>query len=208
MDELTQYYSPYTKAYTNLLEKRIVFLAGEINRELASNLVATFFSLEDKSPGEPIKFYINSEGGEVVGGLFPIYDAMQAITSPVHTICIGEASSSAAILLAAGSKGYRTATANSRLMIHQIQVGEGSSGGRSSDLEIEARETKSLNKQMIEILARHCGQTYRKVYRDCENDKWFSAQEAKDYGIIDIILEPKKPIPELRTRKRPTRKGD
>ncbi len=199
-----QTYSPYARVYDKLLKKRTIFLGDELDRTLSSNIVATLLSFEDEEPGEPIKFYINSCGGDLVDGLFSIYDTIQMISSPVHTICIGEASSSAAVLLAAGTKGHRAATANSRIMIHQVQTG--ASEGRGTDIEIEAKETKAVKRQMTEMLARHCGQTYRKVYRDCENDKYLSATEAKAYGIMDIILEPKKMIPDLKTRKRSRKK--
>ena len=198
-------FSPYAKAYDKLLKKRIIFLGDEIDRTISSNIVATLLYLDAEAPDEPIKFYINSNGGDLVDGLFSMYDAIQMIKSPVHTICIGEASSSAAVLLAAGTKGHRAATANSRIMIHQVQVQVGSEG-RGTDVEIEAKEVKTVKRQMTEMLARHCGQTYRKVYRDCENDKYLSAQEAKAYGLIDIILEPQKTVPDLRTRKRARKK--
>jgi ATP-dependent Clp protease protease subunit len=127
------------------------------------------------------------------------------VRCPVHTICIGEASSSAAILLAAGTKGERKATWNSRIMIHQIQV-EGVDG-RGTDIDVLSKEIKIMKRRLTETLARHTGQTYRKVYRDCENDKYLSAKEALDYGIIDAVVEPNKVIPELKTRKRSRKKN-
>lgn len=194
----------YSKIYNELLKHRTLILSGDIEREAASDIIAMLLFLEGKSPGENIKLYINSPGGNLVDGLFCIYDAIQMISSPVQTICIGEACSSAAVLLSAGTKGLRAATINSRIMIHQVRA-EGS-GGRGTDIEIDAKETKAIKRQMTEMLAKHTGQPYRKVYRDCENDKWFSAEDAKKYGIIDLIIQPGKPVPELKTRKRSKKK--
>ncbi len=192
--------------HARLIKDRIIFLHEEVDSEVASNIVALLLLL-DKEDDSPISLYINSPGG-AVEGLFAIYDMMQLVKCPVYTFCVGEASSAAAILLAAGDAGHRYATRNSRVMIHQIQI-DGVEGS-GTDVETTAKEIKSLKKRLTEILARHTNQGYRKVLRDCEVDKYLSADEAKQYGIVDHILEPTKPIPELKTKKttkKPTQDG-
>jgi len=190
----------YNDVFVKLIKERKIFLSEEIDCEVASTIVALLDILNAKDPKAPISLYINSPGGDTEQ-CFAIYDAMQMIEAPVKTICIGHACSSAAVLLAAGNKGMRYTTPNARIMIHQVYI-DGEVDGRATDFEVEVKEIKVTKKQMTEILARHTGQTYRKVYRDCETDKWLSAEEAKEYGIVDKILKPVKEIPELKTRKR------
>ena len=181
----------FESVYSQLIKDRIIFLNNELDRKLATGIVASLLLFEHENNQATISLYINSPGGDV-SSLFAVYDIMQIISAPIRTICVGEACSSAAILLAAGTKGMRSATSNSRVMIHQIQI-EGVAG-RGTDIEVEAKEIKIIKRSMTGILARHTGQTYRKVYRDCETDTYLSAAEAKDYGIIDEILQPSKTI--------------
>ena len=196
----------YINIYDKLIKNRIVFLSEEIDSNIASTIVGVLLMLNEENKKDPITFYINCPGGSVEAS-FAIYDIMQLIEAPVKTICCGEASSFGALLLAAGSKGMRYATPNSRVMIHQIQI-EGGVEGRGTDIEVEAKEIKAIKKRMTEVLARHTGQTYRKVYRDCEVDKYMTAQEAHAYGIVDDVLPPSKQLPELKTRKRPKKKAN
>ena len=181
--------------YSRLIKDRIIFLNEEINADVASIIVATLLYLNLKNSDESISIYINSPGGTVTNGLFTIYDTIQRIEAPVETVCVGEAYSAAAVILAAGEKGKRKAYPNSKIMIHNIQV----SGiwGDSKDIEREARLITNENKKLLEVLARHSGNTLKKITKDCTNDFYMSAEEAKKYGIIDEILLPKKEIPDL-----------
>jgi len=187
----------FEPVYSQLIKDRVVLLNDELDRKLASGIVASLLLFEHENNQAIISFYINSPGGDV-SSLFAVYDMMQIISAPIRTICVGEACSSAAILLAAGSKGMRFATQNSRVMIHQIQID--GVAGRGTDIEVEAKEIKIIKRSMTEVLARHTGQTYRKVYRDCENDTYLSADEAQKYGIIDEILKPSKVVEALKNR--------
>jgi len=193
----------YEHIFYSLQKTRKIFLTESIDSEMASAIVGNLILFDAEGSDKPIFLYINSIGG-LVNGLYAIHDAIQMITAPVHTICIGEACSCAAIILASGSKGCRFATENSRILIHQLSV-EGIEG-KGSDIELEAEEIKKVNKLMFELLARHTGQFYNKILEDCENDKWFSAEEARSYGIIDKIIKPVKQLPRLR-RKRSGNKG-
>jgi len=181
--------------YSRLIKDRIIFLHEEINAEVASTIVATLLYLNLKDNDEAISIYINSPGGTVTNGLFTIYDTIQRIEAPVETVCVGEAYSAAAVILAAGEKGRRKAYPNSKIMIHNIQV----SGmwGDTKDIMREAKLVSDENKNLLEVLARHSGNTLNKVTRDCNKDFYMTAQEAKEYGIIDEILVPKKKIPKL-----------
>ena len=196
MDELTQNKLNFD-IYVTLAKERSLFLIGELEAEIANELVALLFWL-DKQSSEEITVYINSGGGTIPDGLHALYDTFQFIKSPVRTICIGEAHSSAAILLASGSKGRRFAYPNSEIMIHTVQVSDVS--GSQSELEEESKRTKKLNAHLMEMIARHTGQSLRKVKRDCQEDKYMTAQEALEYGIIDEILKPTKEIPELKKK--------
>ncbi len=185
--------------HARLVKERVIFLSEEIDSETSSIVAALLFLLDQENDVEPISLWINSPGGDVQA-FFAIYDMMQLVRSPVKTICIGEANSAAAILLAAGSKGMRYATANAHVMVHQVQVD--GVGGTGTEVEIEAREVKKLKNRLTELLARHTGHSVGKIRRDCEHDKYLDAETAKEYGIIDHILGPNKQIPELKTRQR------
>lgn len=184
--------------YARLVRERVIFLNEEINDESAGLIVAKLFLLDRENSSEPIELWINSPGGET-DGFFAIYDMIQMIQAPVKTVCIGSASSAAAIVLAAGTPGYRYATKNSHIMIHQVL---GAISGKASDVENEAKEMKKLKNTLTEILARHTGNTMAKIKRDTESDRYMDAQTAKDYGIIDEILPQTKKIPELKVRQR------
>jgi ATP-dependent Clp protease protease subunit len=181
--------------YSRLVKERILFLAEEIEAELATTLTATLFWLDSQSSTQEITLYINSPGGTVSDGLLTIYDTLQVIKAPVRTICIGEAYSGAAVILAAGTKGRRLAYPNAKIMIHPIQVGELS--GSQPEIEKEAKRIKKLNSSLIELIARHSGQSLKKVRKDCQTDKFMSADEALEYGLIDEIVKPSKKVPEL-----------
>jgi ATP-dependent Clp protease protease subunit len=174
--------------YSRLLRDRIIFLGTPIDDQVANAIVAQLLFLAHENPEQDIKLYINSPGGLVYAGL-AIYDTMQMIEPDVATYCVGLAASMAAVLLAAGAKGKRFALPHSRVLIHQ-----GTSGFRGSvpDIEIQARETITLTTKLTELLAIHTGQSFERVKRDTERDYFMSAQEARDYGIVDHVLEPAK----------------
>lgn len=182
--------------YSKLAEERIFFIGDMITQEVANRLVAHLIFLDKKSPTEEITVVINSCGSDVQEGLLPIYDAFQVVRAPIKTICIGQAYSGAAILLAAGTKGRRFAYADADVMIHTVQVAEIS--GTQSQLEDESRRTKRLNGSLMELIARHTGQSLRKVKRDCSEDKYMTAKEALEYGIIDEIIKSEKELPPLK----------
>ncbi len=171
--------------YSRLLRDRIVFLGTPIDDQVANAIIAQLLFLAHENPEQDIKLYINSPGGLVYAGL-AIYDTMQMIEPDVATYCIGIAASMAAVLLAAGARGKRFALPHSRVLIHQ-----GTSGFRGSvpDIEIQARETITLTTKLTELLAYHTGQSFERVKRDTERDYFMSAQEAREYGIVDHVLE-------------------
>ncbi|KKN67657.1 hypothetical protein LCGC14_0459160 [marine sediment metagenome] len=175
--------------YSKLLKDRILFLYEEIDSEVASKIVALLLYLNSESKTKEIKLYINSPGG-TAEGFFAIYDAINHIQAPIRTICIGEACSAAADLLAAGTPGKREATPNAQIMIHSIQI-EDLSGSMTTVVKDMAR-TRLIHKKTIEILAGNTGQSFAKVLKDCKTDKYMSARDALEYGIIDRILQPKK----------------
>ncbi|MDW8058539.1 MAG: ATP-dependent Clp protease proteolytic subunit [Thermomicrobium sp.] len=174
--------------YSRLLRDRIIFLGTPIDDQVANAVIAQMLFLAHENPEADIKLYINSPGGLVYAGL-AIYDTMQMIEPDVATYCIGLGASMAAVLLAAGAKGKRFALPHSRVLIHQ-----GTSGFRGSvpDIEIQARETLNLTTMLTELLAFHTGQPFERVKRDTERDYFMSAYEAKEYGIVDYVLEPVK----------------
>jgi len=171
--------------YSRLLKERIVFLGEPIEDHVANLIIAQLLFLESEDPDKDISLYVNSPGGVVTAGL-AIYDTMQYMKAPVSTICIGQAASMGAVLLAAGAKGKRYALPNSRIMVHQ---GSGGVRGNTPDVEIQVREMLNLTDRLMHILANHTGQEYEKIRRDSERDYFMSAQEAKDYGLIDDIFE-------------------
>ena len=174
--------------YSRLLKDRIVFVSGIIDDNLANSVVAQLLHLEGEDPERDIYMYINSPGGIISSGL-AIYDTMQYIKPKVSTICIGQAASMAAVLLAAGSPGKRTALPNSRIMIHQPL---GGFEGQASDIEIQAKEILYLRERMNEILHSHTGQDIKKIREDTERNYYMDAIEAMNYGIIDEVIDHRK----------------
>lgn len=171
--------------YSRLLEDRIIFITGEINDAVANSVVAQLIYLEGKNPDKDICIYINSPGGSVTSGM-AIYDTMQYIKCDVSTICLGMAASMAAFLLSAGTKGKRYCLKNSEVMIHQPM---GGAQGQASDILISARHIEKIKKNMIDILSANTGQSVEKVERDVDRDYFMSAFDAKEYGLIDDVIE-------------------
>jgi ATP-dependent Clp protease protease subunit len=170
--------------FSRLLMDRIIFLGTPINDDVANIVIAQLLFLEADNPGKDINLYINSPGGSVSAGL-AMYDTMQYISSPVNTICMGMAASMGCFLLAGGAKGKRSALPHSRIMMHQPS---GGSQGTASDIEIAAREILYLRTKMNELMSRHTGRAVEQIERDFDRDRYMSADEAKDYGIIDTIV--------------------
>lgn len=170
--------------YSRLLKDRIVFIGGPIDDTMANLVIAQLLFLEAEDPDKDINLYVNSPGGVISSGL-AIYDTMQHIKSSVSTICLGQAASMGALLLAAGAKGKRYALPYSRIMIHQPL---GGARGQATDIEIQAREILRLRELTNEILSRHTKQPLDKLQRDTERDYFMSSEEAKEYGLIDFIL--------------------
>jgi ATP-dependent Clp protease, protease subunit len=171
--------------YSRLLRERIVFLVGPVNDQTANIVVAQMLFLESENPDKEIFLYINSPGGSVSAGL-SIYDTMQFIKPDVSTLCMGMAASMGAFLMAAGTKGKRLALPNSRIMIHQPS---GGAQGQATDIEIQAREILRLRETLNQILSERTGQSLDKIKADSERDYFMSAQEAKEYGLIDQVIE-------------------
>lgn len=174
--------------FSRLMMDRIIFLGAGINDYVANIVQAQLLFLESVDAKKDIQIYMNSPGGSVYAGL-GIYDTMQIIAPDVATICTGMAASMGAVLLCAGEKGKRTALKHARVMIHQPM---GGAQGQASDIEITAREIQKLKKELYDIIADHSGQEYDKVQRDSDRDYWMTAEEAKEYGMIDEILTRKK----------------
>ena len=173
--------------YSRLLKERIVFLIGPVTDESANLVVAQLLFLESENPDKDIFFYINSPGGSVTAGM-SIYDTMNFIKPNVSTLCLGQAASMGAFLLSAGEKGKRFALPNSRIMIHQPLI-NGGLGGQASDSEIQARELLKLKEKLNRLMAKHCGRDLADLERDTDRDNFMSAEEAKEYGLIDQVLE-------------------
>ena len=170
--------------YSRLLLDRIVFISGEVTDEMANAVVAQLLFLQSQDATKRINVYVNSPGGSVTAGL-AIYDTMQFVTCPVATYCIGQAASMGAVLLAAGAKGMRHALPNARIMIHQPW---GGAEGKASDIEITAREILRLKERLNEILAFHSGKPVDEVVRDTDRDHFMSAEEAREWGIVDKVV--------------------
>jgi ATP-dependent Clp protease protease subunit len=170
--------------YSRLLKERIIFLGDPIEDHVANLIIAQLLFLESEDQEKDISLYINSPGGVVTSGL-AIYDTMQYLKAPVSTICIGQAASMGAVLLAAGAKGKRFGLPNSRIMIHQ---GSGGFRGNTPDVEIQMREMLHLTDRLMKILAEHTGQEFDRVKKDSERDYFMSAEEAKSYGLIDEVF--------------------
>ncbi|TVQ95749.1 MAG: ATP-dependent Clp endopeptidase proteolytic subunit ClpP [Deltaproteobacteria bacterium] len=178
--------------YSRLLKDRIVFLGTPVNDQVANVIIAQLLYLESEDPEREIQLYINSPGGSVTAGL-AIYDTMQYIRPKVSTICIGQAASMGAVLLAGGEAGQRYALPNSRVLIHQPLGGV---SGQASDIDIQAREILKMKELLTEILVRHTGQDYDRIRRDSDRDYFMGAWEARDYGLVDEVLTRNEPRPE------------
>ncbi|MBW4690721.1 MAG: ATP-dependent Clp protease proteolytic subunit [Lyngbya sp. HA4199-MV5] len=179
---------PYTQwidIYNRLYRERIIFLGKDVDDEIANQIVAVMLYLDSEDPGKDIVLYINSPGGSVTAGM-AIYDTMQHIKSDVVTICVGLAASMGSFLLAAGAKGKRLALPHSRIMIHQPS---GGTRGQATDIEIEAREIIRIRRQLNQIYADRTGQSLTKIEKDMDRDYFMSAEEAKEYGLIDRVIE-------------------
>ena len=177
--------------FSSLLKDRIIFFGdpeGAVSTASANTVIAQLLYLDAEDPDKDINLYINSPGGMVTAGL-AVYDTMQFIKAPISTICMGMAMSFGAVLLAAGSKGKRYALPNARVMIHQPLIWGGGISGQATDIEIESREMQESKTRLINIMAKHTGQTPEKVRADMERNFYLSSEQAKDYGIIDAVLE-------------------
>lgn len=174
--------------FTRLISDRIIFLGMGVDSQIANIITAQLLFLESSDPKKDIIMYVNSPGGSVYDGL-GIYDTMQYVNPEVATICTGMAASMAAVLMSAGTKGKRAALPHSRIMIHQPS---GGMQGQSRDMEITIRQMQELRKDLYEILSTHTGQKYEKIEKDSDRDYWMRASEAKEYGLIDEVLERKK----------------
>jgi ATP-dependent Clp protease, protease subunit len=182
--------------FSRLLMDRIIFLGTPVNDDVANIVIAQLLFLEADNPDRDIFLYINSPGGSVSSGL-AIYDTMQYLKSPVNTICMGLAASMGAFLLAAGRNGRRSALPHSRIMIHQPSQSGG--GGTASDIEIQAKEILYLRAKMNELLSKHTGQSIERIERDTDRDRYLSAEEAKEYGLVDNVITHRGEIVEAST---------
>jgi ATP-dependent Clp protease protease subunit len=189
--------------YSRLLKDRIIFLGTPVDDDVANVIIAQMLFLAHEDPDQDIKLYINSPGGVIYSGL-AVYDTMQMIKPDVATFTMGMSASMAAVLLAGGAKGKRFALPNARVMIHQ-----GSAGFRGAvpDIEVVARETLSLTTKLTEILSQHTGQPYEKVKHDTERDYYMTAEEAKEYGLVDEVLEPSKVLAGVANLVEPSENG-
>ncbi len=169
--------------YSRLLNERIIFLGTPIDDQIANLIIAQLIHLESEDPDKDISIYINSPGGSVYAGL-AVYDTMQYIKPQIQTVCVGMAMSMGAVLLAGGAQGKRMALPNSKILIHQVSSGF---QGQATDIEIQAREVINIKRRLEEILAEHTGQETEKVSKDMERDYFMTAEEAKEYGIIDTV---------------------
>ncbi len=171
--------------YSRLLKERIIFLTGAVFDQVSAVLCAQLLFLESENPNKDISFYINSPGGVVSAGL-AIYDTMQYIRSPVSTVCVGQAASMGSLLLCAGAAGKRYALPNARVMVHQPS---GGAQGQATDIEIQAREILALRKRLNELYVRHTHQPIEAIERKLERDSYLSAEEAKEFGLVDEVVE-------------------
>ena len=178
--------------YSRLLKERIIFLTGPVYYGVSSLICAQLLFLESENPNKEISFYINSPGGVVSAGL-AIYDTMQFIRSPVSTLCMGMAASMGSLLLTAGAKGKRFGLPNSRVMVHQPS---GGAQGQATDIEIQAREILELRKRLNQIYVHHTGQTFEAIEAKLERDSYMSAEEARDWGLIDEVVDKRPASPD------------
>jgi len=179
--------------YSRLLKERVVFIVGEVEDQMANLIVAQLLYLESENPDKDVHLYVNSPGGAVTAGL-AIYDTMQFIKPDISTICVGQAASMGAVLLAAGAKGKRYALPHSRIMVHQPL---GGFHGQATDVEIHAREILDAKSRLNNILSHHTGQPLEKISRDLDRDNFMSGEQARDYGIVDGVLEKRGQLPHL-----------
>ncbi|SNT07066.1 ATP-dependent Clp protease, protease subunit [Micrococcales bacterium KH10] len=191
-EERTAYGMKRLDPYTKLFEDRIIFLGVQVDDASADDVMAQMLVLESQDPDLDIKMYINSPGGSFTA-MTAIYDTMQFVKSRIQTVCLGQAASAAAVLLAAGHPGLRLALPNARVLIHQPAIYEGSYA-QATDIEIQANELDRMRTWLETTLAAHCEQDVEQVRRDIERDKILSAQQAKDYGLVDQVLESRKPV--------------
>jgi ATP-dependent Clp protease protease subunit len=185
VEEITSRGSLRYDIFSRLLKERIIFVSGQVHDEMATAIVAQLLFLESENPKKEIAMYINSPGGVVTSGL-SIYDTMQYIRSPISTVCIGQAASMGSLLLAAGEKDMRFSLPNSRIMVHQPSAGF---QGQASDIAIHAREILELKDRLNKIYVKHCGQKLDKVEAALERDNFMTAEQAKDWGLVDQIVE-------------------
>ncbi len=183
--EKTRYGERAYDIYSRLLKERIIFLTGPINDTVANLVIAQMLFLASKDPKKDIQLYINTPGGSVTSGL-AIYDTMQYISCPVATICFGLAGSMGAVLLASGAKGKRFALPNTEVLLHQVA---GGATGKAAEIEITARQIMKIKDRLNKILSQHTGQSIKKVGKDTERDFYLSAEDAKEYGIIDEVIK-------------------
>ncbi len=174
--------------YSRLLKERLIFIGGPIEDEIANLIIAQMLYLEYEDPEKEIQLYINTPGGSATAGL-AIYDTMQYLRAPVSTICVGLAASAGAVILSGGTKGRRFALPYSRMMIHQPW---GGAQGSVSDITIQTKEFLAIRQILNEVLAKHTGQPLERVVKDTESNFWMSATEAKDYGVIDDVIQPRR----------------
>lgn len=179
--------------YSRLLIDRIVFLGYPVDDQIANLIIAQLLFLQMADPKKDIHFYINSPGGSVTAGL-AIYDTMQFLTCDVNTYCIGQAASMGAVLLCAGTKGKRYALPNANIMIHQVL---GGAEGQASDVEIRVKYMLKLKQRLNQIISKHTGKPVDQVEKDCDRDNFMSADEAKDYGLVDEVVQSRKEVPQL-----------
>ncbi len=185
--EKSQYGERAYDIYSRLLKDRIIFLAGPITDPVANSIIAQLLFLASKDPNKDIQLYINTPGGSVTAGM-AIYDTMQYVKPDISTVCIGLAASMGATLLAAGSKGKRFALPNSQVLLHQVAGGV---TGEAVEIEITAKQIIKIKEKLNKILARHTGQPLGKIEKDTDRDFYLSAEESKDYGLVDEVIKPK-----------------
>lgn len=185
--EKTQYGERAYDIYSRLLKDRIIFLGGPINDAVANSIIAQLLFLASRDSEKDIQFYLNTPGGSVTAGL-AIYDTMQYIKPAISTVCVGMAASMGATLLSSGAKGKRFALPNSEILLHQVM---GEAGGQAVEIEITAKQIIKIKDKLSKILAKHTGQPLEKIEKDTDRDFYLSAQEAKEYGIIDEVIKVK-----------------
>jgi ATP-dependent Clp protease protease subunit len=195
-EERTAYGYKRQDPYAKLFEDRIIFLGVQVDDASADDIMAQLLVLESQDPDRDIEMYINSPGGSFTA-MTAIYDTMQYIRPQIQTVCLGQAASAAAVLLAAGAPGKRLALPNARILIHQPSAGGGEGGGQASDIEIQAAEILRMRTWLEETLAHHSGKTSEQVNKDIDRDNIMNANEALEYGLIDQVLTSRKNLPAL-----------